>query len=182
MSAKMAPQHHRMPAASDQRAACTAVPGRCTESAASLHCRGAAALRQQDTTGPWGGASSACSFLAAYTPACLGTELHLLTAQIEALLGPNLGADLPNGFNPPMEQKHEDAFLRRFRMVMHRMGLPTDHMQSVRAPVSIGVLIETCGVEVRRPEDNCKLRRVWSPGSGGVLQVPADENTNPNRL
>jgi hypothetical protein len=182
MSAKMAPQHHRMPAASDQRAACTAVPGRCTENAASVHSKGAAAVRQQDTTGPWGSAASACPFLACYTPACLGTELHLLTAQIEALLGPNLGADLPNGFNPPMEQKHEDAFLRRFRMVMHRMGLRTDHLQSVFAPVSIGVLSETCGAVRRAEEDNCKLRRVWSPDSGGVAQLPADENTNPNRL
>ena len=115
-----------------------------------------------------------------YKPARLGAGLHLMSAQLENFLGPNLGASIPDGLEPPMGEEPQAAFLRRFHKVMQRMDLPTGQQQAVFAPVDIGVLSETCG-NVARPTGGVhgKNTRVASKRSS---KLHMDENANPNIL
>lgn len=175
--------------ANEQRTSCMPAPARCSDSAAPVP-QVAAALQSRDTALPQEQQPAQQSSLVrkyymhgVYKPARLGAGLHLVTAQLENFLGPRLGAHIPDGLDPPMEDKHQNAFLRRFQQVMQRMGMPTGRQQSVFAPVDIGILSETCGNSMRPTRDvqNGQSKRIRVL-TRRAPRLSMDENAYPNNL
>lgn len=177
VAATQAAQQLRLQVATGQHTACMPAPARFSESAAAPASAGvgqtqAQSVQQGDTVRKY-------YMQGVYKPARMGAGLHLVAAQLENFLAPNLGADLPDGLDPPMEKVHQDAFLRRFHQVMQRMGIPSGQQQAVFVPVDIGVLNETCGNTMRPKGDVSKRNnnpRVLSH------RQSMDENANPNNM
>lgn len=110
-----------------------------------------------------------------FKPAQMSAGLHALRCHLESLLGPKLGADIPDGLDPPMEQAQQDAFLRRFRLVMRRMELSLDEQYTGLSPVEGSQPQEQYRNSTQGKGHNSKLP-VLSP------RLSMDENSNPNNL